>query len=195
MDRIANISSRFRISGRVWLLGLIGLVAIAAVACGSDDAASPSDSTIAQVAAGGSGESTGNAPAITGETFAHGDFSLALNEGKPVLVNFWFPSCPPCRAEMPDLQTAFEKYGEDVAFIGIQQLGLDSAANGEAFVRELGLTYPNMADINSTVQFGYEVFSFPTTVFLNKNHDIARTWTGIIGEEQLAEQLEALIAG
>jgi hypothetical protein len=95
----------------------------------------------------------------------------------------------------PDLQIAYEKYGEDVAFIGVQQLGLDSAANGEAFVRELGLTYPNMADINSTVQFGYEVFSFPTTVFLDKNHDIARTWTGIIGEEQLAEQLEALLAG
>jgi thiol-disulfide isomerase/thioredoxin len=167
-------------------------MAIAAVACGSDDAAAPGDSSNAQVAAGGS---TGNAPVITGETFAHGDFSLELNEGKPVLVNFWFPSCPPCRAEMPDLQIAYEKYGEDVAFIGVQQLGLDSAANGEAFVRELGLTYPNMADINSTVQFGYEVFSFPTTVFLDKNHDIARTWTGIIGEEQLAEQLEALLAG
>jgi thiol-disulfide isomerase/thioredoxin len=173
---------------------LISLVAIATVVCGSADATSPSDSAIAQVSARGSGESTGNAPSITGETFSHGEFSLELNDGKPILVNFWFPSCPPCRAEMPDLQAAYEKYGEDVAFIGIQQLGLDSAANGEAFVKELGLTYPSMPDLESKVQFGYEVFSFPTTVFLNKNHDIARTWNGIIGEDQLAEQLEALIA-
>jgi thiol-disulfide isomerase/thioredoxin len=194
MDRTAKSSVPTRLLNRSWLLALIGLVAIAAVACGSDEATSPSDSTIAQVAAGGSSESVGSAPAITGETFEHGAFSLDLNEGKPVLVNFWFPSCPPCRAEMPDLQAAYEKYGEDVAFIGLQQLGLDSAANGQAFVRELGLTYPNMPDLNSTIQFNYEVFSYPTTVFLDKNHNIARTWTGIIGEEQLGEQLDALLA-
>lgn len=194
MNRIAAS----RMPGRIWLPVLIGLVAVAAVACGSDSApgSSPAQS-VAQIAAsgpGGSSESTGNAPAISGETFSHGAFSLDMHEGKPVLVNFWFPSCPPCRAEMPDLQAAFEKYGDEVVFIGIQQLGLDSPASGAAFVEELGLTYPSMPDTNSEVQFAYEVFSYPTTVFLNRNHDIVRTWTGIIGEEQLAEQLEALLA-
>lgn len=96
---------------------------------------------------------------------------------------------------MPDLQAAYEKYGDDVAFIGVQQLGLDSGANGQAFLRELGVDYPNMPDLKSTVQFEYEVFSFPSTIFLDKNHNIARTWTGIIGEEQLGEQLDALLAG
>lgn len=196
MDRIANnIASnpdQNRRFGRIWLLALIGLVAVAVVACGSDDA---SESSVAEVAAGGgSSESVGTAPPVTGVTFEHGDFNLELHEGKPVLVNFWFPSCPPCRAEMPDLQAAYEKYGEQVAFIGVQQLGLDSAANGQAFVRELGLTYPSMPDVGSTIQFGYEVFSYPTTVFLNKDHNIARTWTGIIGEDQIAEQLDALLA-
>jgi len=174
---------------RAWLLALVGLIAIAAVACGSDDG-----KTVSEVAAGGAGDEVGTAPAVTGETFEHGDFSLDMHEGKPVLVNFWFPSCPPCRAEMPDLQAAFETYGDDVAFVGVQQLGLDSAANGQAFVRELGLTYPSMPDVESKVQFEYEVFSYPTTVFLDKNHNIARTWTGIIDEEQLAEQLDALLA-
>ncbi|MDP7090069.1 MAG: hypothetical protein QF590_02095, partial [Dehalococcoidia bacterium] len=94
-----------------------------------------------------------------------------------------------------DLQASYEQYGEQVAFIGLQQLGLDSAANGQAFVRELGLTYPNMPDVDSLVQVGYEVFSFPSTIFIDKNHNIARTWTGIIGEEQIAEQLDALLAG
>ena len=180
------------IFSRTWLLVLLGLMAIAAVACGSED---PPQGSIAEVAAGSSNGEVGTAPAITGETFEHGAFNLEMHEGKPVLVNFWFPSCPPCRAEMPDLQDSYETYGDDVAFIGVQQLGLDSAANGQAFVRELGLTYPSMPDVESKVQFGYEVFSFPTTVFLDKNHNIARTWTGIIGEEQLAEQLDALLAG
>jgi thiol-disulfide isomerase/thioredoxin len=182
----------------MWLLALMGLVAIAAVACGTDAASSETTvatETIAQVAAGGSTESIGNAPPITGETFEDGNFSLDQHAGKPVLVNFWFPSCPPCRAEMPDLQASYEKYGEQVAFIGLQQLGLDSTANGQAFVRELGLTYPNMPDVDSLIQVNYEVFSYPATIFLDKNHNIARTWTGIIGEEQINEQLAALLAG
>lgn len=184
-----------RISSRIWLLTLIGLVAIAAVACGFETTSSESSGTSGEVAAGGSDNSTGNAFPITGETFAHGAFSLDMHTGKPVLVNFWFPSCPPCRAEMPDLQRTYEEYGDDVAYIGVQLLGLDSAASGAAFVEELGLTYPSMADVDSTVQLSYEVFSFPTTIFLDKNHDIARTWTGIIGEEQIGEQLDALLAG
>jgi thiol-disulfide isomerase/thioredoxin len=177
---------------RMWLLALIALVAMAVVACGSDDSG---DKTVAEIAAeGGGSDSVGNAPPINGTTFEHGDFSLDMHEGKPVLVNFWFPSCPPCRAEMPDLQAAYEKYGDRVAFVGVQQLGLDSAANGEAFVRELGLTYPSLADESSTIQVAYEVFSYPTTVFLSKDHNIARTWTGIIGEDQINEQLDALLA-
>jgi thiol-disulfide isomerase/thioredoxin len=192
-DRILSSTPTMnRKFNRVWLFALVGLVAIAAVACGSD---SSDEKTVAEVAAGGSSVEVGTAPAIVGETYEHGAFSLDLHEGKPVLVNFWFPSCPPCRAEMPDLQASYEQYGEEVAFIGVQQLGLDSAANGQAFVRELGLTYPSLPDVESKVQFGYEVFSFPTTVFLDKNHNIARTWTGIIGEEQIAEQLDALLAG
>ena len=190
-------SATHRLNSRAWLLALMGLVAITAVACGTDTASSETTvatETVAQVAAGGSTESTGNAPAITGETFEHGSFSLDQHVGKPVLINFWFPSCPPCRAEMPDLQASFEQYGDQVTFIGLQQLGLDSAANGQAFVRELGLGYPNMPDVASTIQVSYEVFSYPATIFLDKNHNIARTWTGIIGEEQINEQLAALLA-
>lgn len=94
---------------------------------------------------------------------------------------------------MPDLQIAYEKYGEDIAFIGIQQMGADSEKAGIEFIRELGLTYPIMADFGSKVQSNYEIFSFPTTVFLKKDHSIARVWTGIIEEKQLNQQLDAIL--
>jgi thiol-disulfide isomerase/thioredoxin len=195
MEQISEMktptANRKRMLSRLWLLTLIGVVAIAAVGCSGDDDAK----SIAEVTVGGPNVEVGTAPDVTGETFTHGDFSLDQHKGKPVLINFWFPSCPPCRAEMPDLQAAYENYGDDVAFIGVQQLGLDSAANGQAFARDLGLTYPNMPDVGSAVQFGYEVFSFPSTIFLDKHHNIARTWIGIIGEEQLGEQLDALLTG
>ena len=94
---------------------------------------------------------------------------------------------------MPDLQIAFEKYGEDVAFIGIQQMGSDSEKMGIEFVRELGLTYPIMADFGSKAQANYEILSFPTTVFLRKDHSISRVWTGIIDEQQLNQELDAIL--
>ena len=52
------------------------------------------------------------------------------------------PPAFPCRAEMPDLEEAFKRHKEDgVAFIGVQLLGLDTAADGQEFVDEIGVTY------------------------------------------------------
>lgn len=43
--------------------------------------------------------------------------SLSSFEGKPVFLNFWATWCPPCIAEMPDIQNLYNKYGDEVAFL------------------------------------------------------------------------------
>ena len=43
--------------------------------------------------------------------------SLNSFEGKPIFLNFWATWCPPCIAEMPDIQDLYDKYGEQVAFL------------------------------------------------------------------------------
>jgi hypothetical protein len=96
---------------------------------------------------------------------------------------------------MPELQEAYEKYGDRIDFIGVQQLGLDTRADGIAFLQERGITYPNLADGTFTIQADYEVISFPTTVFLNSDHTINKTWSGLISKENLEEQIEAVIEG
>jgi len=130
-------------------------------------------------------------------TFQHGDFSLADVEGKAVVINFWFPSCPPCRAELPDIQASHETHkGDDVQFLGVQLIGLDSAEEGDEFLRELGITYPNGSDATSSIIRDFKVTGFPTTVFLDRSHEVSRKWTGILDETRIEEEIaEALGAG
>lgn len=109
-------------------------------------------------------------------------------EGQPVVMNFWFPSCPPCVAEMPDLERVYQKHKADgVEFIGVQLVGLDTVADGKDFIRKMGITYPVGADEDGSIVREYRITSFPTTVFIDGNQDIVRKWSGVLNEEKLEE--------
>lgn len=183
--------------GRGVLIAAALIVGLFAVACGSDTGMGPasgSTSTPRETVPTTMGKA---APSFRVETFHHGVYDLDETIGRPVLINFWFPSCPPCRAEMPDLQAAYEQYGDEVDFIGVQQTSIDKAQEGVDFLEELGITYPNFADqtgeTKGAVQIDYQVLSYPTTVFLNRDHSVHRTWQGLITESNLRQQIEAII--
>ena len=190
------------------LIAALALAAIA-VACGSADTRvggipqespnTPAPTSEPITSPDGSVVRAENAaPSFVVETFAHGTYDLNANVGRPVLINFWFPSCPPCRAELPDLQAAYEDYGDEIDFLGVQQISVDTVDEGIEFLGELGITYPNFADKTedtlAAVQRDYQILAFPTTVFLNRDHSVSRTWSGIIREKDLEEQIEKVIA-
>ena len=75
-------------------------------------------------------------------------------------------------------------------FVGVQQLGIDSKDDAIAFLEEVGVEYPNIPDENAAIQLEYRILSYPTTVFLDSNHDIVKKWNGLITKEDLREQIE-----
>ena len=80
--------------------------------------------------------------------------------GKPVVINFWYPSCPPCRLEMPDFEASYKLHKDDVEFIGVMSVHLDTVAEGQEFIDQFGITYavgPDLDDIISE----YEIIGFP----------------------------------
>ncbi len=184
-------------SAAFWL-SLFSL-AVAAMACGGDAPAGQSrsdDGAASPAATTAAAYIPGDAPQISAETYEHGTFDLAELGGQPVVINFWFPSCPPCRAEMPDLQAAYDEFKDrGLHFLGVQQLGLDTEDSGREFLEEVGVDYPNIGDADGKVQVAYRVLSYPTTVFLDREHNIARVWSGLIDEEQLREQILKILEG
>ena len=132
----------------------------------------------------------GNANYTAGDTL-----TLSELEGRPVVLNFWFPSCPPCVAEMPDLEASFQEHKDaGLAFIGVQLVGVDSEQNGQEFVDRLGVTYALGPDREGEIAFQkYEVQGFPTTFFLNADHGIVRKWSGPLNREKLEELVAEIL--
>ena len=114
---------------------------------------------------------------------------LSQFKGQPVVVNFWYPSCPPCRLEMPHFEAASKQHRE-VQFVGVQLLGLDTAEDGQNFIDENGVTYAVGPDPDGSIVADFKVIGFPTTAFLNREHEIVRTWAGALNEEKLGEIIQ-----
>ena len=118
------------------------------------------------------------------------DLELSDLKGKPLVLNFWAGLCPPCRAEMDDLQIFNDRYSEKVTTLGIdlgQYLGLGSNEDALALLEDMNLTYPAGFTEDTTVIEKYQVLYIPTTMFINSDGTIFRTWAGLLDEQVLVE--------
>ncbi len=90
-----------------------------------------------------------------------------LSQGKPVVLNFWGGSCPPCRAEMPDFQAVFEAFGDQAIFLGLDVgpfTGLGTRSEAQDLLRELGITYPTAYPDGNPTR-GFNIVGLPQTIF------------------------------
>ena len=113
--------------------------------------------------------------------------------GKPVVINFWFPSCPPCRTEMPHIESSYRTYKGQVEFVAIQQIGIDSIEDGQKFVREFGLTFAVGPDETGEIITDYELTAFPSTYFLDKDHKIIHKWTGELNKGEIEKLVKDIV--
>lgn len=99
--------------------------------------------------------------------------SLSEFRGQPVWINFWGSWCPPCRAEMPDIQSAYEQLqpqGLVILAISVRESATDAAR----FAHLNGATFTILSDPDqSATGVAYPVFNFPTHIFVNRDGTIA----------------------
>ena len=97
--------------------------------------------------------------------------------GKPIILNFWASWCPPCKSEMPDFESMYQKYGEDIHFVMINLTDgqRETVESGAAYVEAQGFTLPVYFDSDLDAANNYQVYSVPMTYFLDaEGYAIAR---------------------
>ncbi len=134
----------------------------------------------------------------TGAEFVGGEeLPLSSLQGRPVVLNFWAGLCPPCRAEMPDLQQFHQEYQDKALLVGVD-VGQFTMLGGEpearALLESLSITYPTGFTGDREIMKKYGVVTMPTTVFITPEGEVFRKWSGVLGLETLAEITDEMLA-
>ncbi len=120
---------------------------------------------------------------------------LSDYRGKPVILNFWSTTCPPCRQEMPDLDSAFDKYGKEIQFliVNLPNGNDETVASASEFIDEQGYGFPVFFDTAYSAAQAYAVTSIPRTYFINGEGKIVTYKIGLITESQLQNAIKLLL--
>lgn len=180
---------------------LVLLAAALAVILGAAALLYPRLAGQGQITAPAADSSQGEAPSVPAPSFSmetpEGEtVELAdLLDGRPAVLNFWASTCPPCVAEMPDFQAAYEDYGEEIQFI---MLNVGDAMRGEtrekadAYLEEEGYTLPVYFDLDYQGITAYGVTGFPHTYFIDEAGNVCLYAPGMIAAEGLQQGLHAI---
>jgi peroxiredoxin len=137
------------------------------------------------------GASQSRAPDFTLTTLDGTPLRLDDLRGKVVLLNFWATWCPPCKAEMPDLNALQQEYGEARDFVVVGVNVEEDTAEVKSFVDRQQLTFPIVFDSDGRVTtqlFG--VRPLPTTFIIDRDGFIRDAWNGQIAPEAMLARLE-----
>ena len=113
-------------------------------------------------------------------------------KGKVIFLNFWATWCPPCRAEMPDIQKLYERSpreGEDaVIVLGVAAPKLGSEKNEagiKAFMDKNGYYYPVLMDKGGKLFEAYGIQAIPTTYMIDRNGNLVGRVQGALSADNI----------
>jgi peroxiredoxin len=122
--------------------------------------------------------------------------SSAEFSGKVLLVNFWVTTCPPCKKEMPMLQSLHRKY----AAHGLVVIGVsldEKPGTAAAFARSLRITYPLLIHptlmTDEAQQQHYGILGLPTTYIVDRAGVVRKKVVGFAYREDLEKSIQELI--
>lgn len=132
------------------------------------------------------------APSFLVAALGGGESGLAAYRGRIVVLNLWASWCPPCRAEMPDLETLYRRYrSRGVVVLGVDQG--ESAQQVAAFAQSLRITYPILLDDQQQYGRVYAALGLPTTILVGPNGIVRRGFDGPLTYPQMVAAVGPLL--
>lgn len=132
------------------------------------------------------------APELSLRTVSGERQSLEDYRGKVVLVNNWATWCPPCTAEMPELQAFYESRADDGLVIIAVEAG-EPTAEVSAFVEQNGLTFPVWLDPWQDSIRAFRAPSLPNSFVIDEDGIVRLAWTGAISQGMLERYVTPLL--
>ena len=124
-------------------------------------------------------------PSVVAQTLDGGRGPLA--GGRPSVVNFWAPWCPPCNDELPALVDLAERYAGEIDFVGLS-VELDDLDSVRESIERFGIGYPQflMDEHLLTAFFGSEFeLALPSTFAFDYDGRLRRVFRGAVTEAEL----------
>lgn len=111
---------------------------------------------------------------------------------KPALINFWATWCPPCRTEMPGLQSLYEEFSNEIDFIMVN-VGETKETVQDFLVENETYTFPIGYDLDGSYATRFGIVGIPTTFIVGKDKVIKNYVIGAREESQFREYLENIV--
>jgi peroxiredoxin len=119
---------------------------------------------------------------LAGKTWKFSDL-----RGKVVLVNFWATWCPPCRKEMPDLETLYQRFGgKGFVVLGISD---EESAKVAPFIKERNVSFPVLLDPGRKVNEMFVVEGIPKSFIYNREGKLVAQSIDMRTQKQFLELL------
>jgi len=120
-----------------------------------------------------------------------GHQQLSSLRGQVVIVNFWASWCPPCRAEMPDLQRTYDAYHDQgLEILAVNATSQDSEQAARDFAEEYGLDFSILLDRDGLASNLYLTRALPSTYFIDRQGVIQKV---IVGGPMSATTLQSTV--
>jgi peroxiredoxin len=179
-----------KVISAVLLIALLTVAIVQAMDKKTEAQKTPTETTATTASAQTNGLEIGaKAPDFELKTLTGEPTKLSDYKGKKVMLNFWATWCPPCKAEMPEMEKFYKQGNKDVVILAVN---IDPQNDVQGFANKNGITFPILLDTDGKVNSTYQILSIPTTYFIDRNGIIQNKYTGAMNLDMMKQFTDSI---